>query len=185
MYNLMNLSSDRSDKLEKELYKENIFIELSERLEIEMSNKNIGSAELSESLGKDNLYIDMILNGLADIKLSELAYIFAFFDKFTGIVPVSKHERITIVDSTTHSFATFNEETGKAKLCTKNEFITTQYNKIHTLSIASVSTSKEEKFHWNKHSINIVNKINFEISDQKFNDSSLINPKEIYYVNLG
>ncbi|KMK51001.1 hypothetical protein RO21_08895 [[Actinobacillus] muris] len=180
MYNLINLSSN---ELEKELYKENIFIELSERLEIEMSNKNISSTELSEFLGKDNEYIDMILDGLVDIKLSELAYIFAFFGKFTGIAPVSKSERIAIIDSSKHSFATFNEETGRAKLCTKHEFITTQYNKIHTLSIGSISTSKQEKFYWNKHLIHIVNKIDFEVSEQKFNCTSLNKPEGVYYVN--
>lgn len=91
----MNLLNDESDK--KELYKENIFIELSERLKIEMNDKNISAAELSKFLGKEETYIDMILEGFVDIKLSELAYIFAFFDKFTGIVPVSKHERMKIV----------------------------------------------------------------------------------------
>lgn len=91
----MNLLNDESDK--KELYKENIFIELSERLKIEMNNKNISAAELSKLLGKEETYIDMILEGLVDIRLSELAYIFAFFDKFTGIVPISKHERVKVV----------------------------------------------------------------------------------------
>ena len=88
----MNLLNDESDK--KELYKENIFIELSERLKIEMNDKNISAAELSKLLGKEETYIDMILEGLVDIRLSELAYI---FDKFTGIVPISKHERMKIV----------------------------------------------------------------------------------------
>lgn len=91
----MNLLNNKSGK--KELYKENIFIELSERLKIEMDGKNISAAELSKLLGKEETYIDMILEGLVDIRLSELAYIFAFFDKFIGIVPISKHERIKII----------------------------------------------------------------------------------------
>lgn len=91
----MNLLNDKSGK--KELYKENIFIELSERLKIEMDGKNISATELSKLLGEEETYVDMILEGLVDIRLSELAYIFAFFDKFTGIVPISKHERVKII----------------------------------------------------------------------------------------
>lgn len=91
----MNLLNNKSN--EKELYKENIFIELLERLKMEMNDKNISAAELSKLLGKEETYIDMILEGMLDIRLSELAYIFAFFDKFTGIVPISKHERIKII----------------------------------------------------------------------------------------
>ena len=91
----MNLLNDKNGK--KELYKENIFIELSERLKIEMNDKNVSAVELSKLLGKEEAYIDMILEGLVDIRLSELAYIFAFFDKFTGIIPISKHERIKII----------------------------------------------------------------------------------------
>ena len=91
----MNLLNNKSN--EKELYKENIFIELSERLKMEMNDKNISATELSKLLGKEETYIDMILEGLVDIRLSELACIFAFFDKFIGIVPISKHERIKII----------------------------------------------------------------------------------------
>lgn len=91
----MNLLNNKSGK--KELYKENIFIELSERLKIEMDGKNISATDLSKLLGKEETYVDMILEGLVDIRLSELACIFAFFDKFTGIVPISKHERIKII----------------------------------------------------------------------------------------
>lgn len=87
MPNLMDLSNV---EFKKELFKENIFIELSERLEIEMNKKSIASSELATFLGKEDFYIDAILEGILDIKLSELAYIFSFFDKFTGIVPVSK-----------------------------------------------------------------------------------------------
>jgi hypothetical protein len=91
----MNLLKDKSS--EKELYKESIFIELSERLEMEMNDKNISATELSKLLGKEESYINMILEGMVDVKLSELAYIFAFFDKFIGIIPISKHERIKII----------------------------------------------------------------------------------------
>ena len=91
----MNLLKDKSG--EKELYKENIFIELSERLKIEMNDKNVSATELSKLLGKEETYVDMILEGLVDIRLSELAYIFAFFDKFTGIIPISKHERVKVI----------------------------------------------------------------------------------------
>lgn len=62
-----------------------------------MDGKNISAADLSKLLGKEETYVDMILEGLVDVRLSELAYIFAFFDKFTGIVPISKHERIKII----------------------------------------------------------------------------------------
>ena len=62
-----------------------------------MLDKNVSEVELSKVLGKEESYINMILEGMVDVKLSELAYIFAFFDKFIGIVPVSKHERIKII----------------------------------------------------------------------------------------
>lgn len=55
----MNLLKDKSS--EKELYKESIFIELSERLEMEMNDKNISATELSKLLGKEESYINMIL----------------------------------------------------------------------------------------------------------------------------
>lgn len=49
MPNLMDLSNV---EFKKELFKENIFIELSERLEIEMNKKSIASSELATFLGK-------------------------------------------------------------------------------------------------------------------------------------
>ena len=119
MPNLMDLSNV---EFKKELFKENIFIELSERLEIEMNKKSIASSELATFLGKEDFYIDAILEGILDIKLSELAYIFSFFDKFTGIVPVSKEERIKIFNVKEHSFLTFNNTTKKVSVCSKKEF---------------------------------------------------------------
>lgn len=132
MSSLINLSNT---ELKKELFKENIFIELSERLEVEMDRKKITPAELGDFLGKEHFYIEAILEGMLDIKISEVASIFAFFDKFTGIVPASSNERIHIVNIQEHSFATFNKSSGVARLCVKDEFIKQDFNKVCSLTV--------------------------------------------------
>lgn len=141
MPNLMDLSNV---EFKKELFKENIFIELSERLEIEMNKKSIASSELATFLGKEDFYIDAILEGILDIKLSELAYIFSFFDKFTGIIPVSKEERIKIFNVKEHSFLTFNNTTKKVSVCSKKEF---ENSNFYSVLFMTVGVDSDQEIH--------------------------------------
>ncbi|WP_118781560.1 hypothetical protein [Haemophilus haemolyticus] len=166
MPNLIDLSNA---EFKKELFKENIFIELSERLEIEMNKKNIDSSELAIFLGKENFYIDALLKGMLDIKLSELAYIFSFFDKFTGIVPVSKEERIKILNIKEHSFLTFNNITKKVSLCTKKEFENSSFYSVHFMTVGVNNNQEDEnscRFKYNAKNIeNIYKEDYFKKSD--------------------
>lgn len=155
MSSLIDLSSK---EFKKELYKENIFIELSERLELEMKKKYINSSELGAFLGKDDFYVDAILDGMLDIKLSEIAYIFAFFDKFTGIVPVSSEERIQVTNMQEHTFVTVNKMTGKIKLCTDNEFTKNDFEAVHSLTLGLIKNEDKNKVYGFKYKSNIENK---------------------------
>lgn len=148
MSSLMGLSNK---EFKKELYKENIFIELSERLEIEMANTHINSSELGNALGKDEFYVEAILDGMLDIKLSEIAYIFAFFDKFTGIVPVSNEERIQVANIQDSSFIAFNKMTGKVKLCSDYEFSNHNFEAIHSLTLGLIKNEDKNKVHYFKY----------------------------------
>lgn len=164
--NLLDLSND---EFKKELYKENIFIELSERLELEMNSRKINVSELSNFLGKEEFYVNSVLDGLLDLKISEVAYIFAFFDKFVGVVPVSKDERIQINNVKEHSFMNFDSSTGKVKLCTKSEFKKNKFDVVHSFSLGVIPMSDR-----NNLSILECNNINIESKKVYSNFTSIL-----------
>ena len=91
------------DKDRSAIYQEDLLIEISERLQVELDSANLSPDELANILGiEDEYYIDGILEGFENIKVRELANIFSIFNKVLAIVPLAESERVQIHKSNDH-----------------------------------------------------------------------------------
>lgn len=69
----------------KELNQEDLLIELSERIQIELDTLQITLKEFQEKLGCNEAYVQGLLNGFANITMRELADVFTVFDKVVSL----------------------------------------------------------------------------------------------------
>lgn len=84
---------------DRAVYQEDILIELSERLALEMEYAQINSEQLQSLLGKNEAYVTGLLEGFANIKLKELADIFSVFNKYVKLMPTYEGQKVCYLDN--------------------------------------------------------------------------------------
>lgn len=94
--NVLALSS-RSE-FDQAVYQEDILIELSERLALEMKYAQIQPEELQKLLGKNEAYVTGLLEGFANIRLKELADIFSVFNKYVKLMPAYEGQKVCYLE---------------------------------------------------------------------------------------
>ena len=94
--NVLALSS-RSE-FDQAVYQEDILIELSERLALEMEYAQIQPEELQKLLGKNEAYVTGLLEGFANIRLKELADIFSVFNKYVKLMPAYEGQKVCYLE---------------------------------------------------------------------------------------
>lgn len=82
------------DAFEREINQEDLLVEVSERIRLEMEAFDIDEAEFSKLLGKPEHYITGLLEGFANISLRELADVFSVFGKLLAVMPVYRSETV-------------------------------------------------------------------------------------------
>lgn len=82
------------DAFERKINQEDLLVEVSERIRLEMESRNIDEAEFSRLLGKSENYVTGLLEGFANISLRELADVFTVFGKLLAVMPVYRWETV-------------------------------------------------------------------------------------------
>lgn len=70
---------------QKIMNQEDLLVEISERLMLEMNSSGINEASLANNLNKDASYVDGLINGFANITVRELADVFSLFNKVVSL----------------------------------------------------------------------------------------------------
>ncbi len=86
-------------EFDRSLYQEDVLIELSERLILEMESAQINQEELERALGKNKAYVTGLLEGFANISLRELADIFSIFNKYVKLMPAYAGQKVCYLES--------------------------------------------------------------------------------------
>ena len=94
--NVLALSS--RNEFDQAVYQEDILIELSERLALEMEYAQIQPEELQKLLGKNEAYVTGLLEGFANIRLKELADIFSVFNKYVKLLPTYEGQKVCYLE---------------------------------------------------------------------------------------
>lgn len=75
----------KSDEFQKQVNQEDLLAEISERLLLEMQAKGVSEGWLAKALGKDESYVDGLVNGFGNISVRELADVFSVFQKIVSL----------------------------------------------------------------------------------------------------
>lgn len=79
-------------KIQRLMNQEDLLIEISERLALEMKALGITDTQLAETLDQDISYVEGLLHGFANITVRELADVFTVFQKVVALSLVGSNE---------------------------------------------------------------------------------------------
>lgn len=113
----------KPDAISLAIYQEDLLIEVSERLAIELEQADASFSDIQELLNKTDNYMLGLEHGFADITLRELATIFSLFGKFTRILPVLPNETV------------FKQSTTKEKIPTLTYALPNNVSSTETLTV--------------------------------------------------
>lgn len=82
----------------KEINQEDLLAEIAERLQLELNSTGMSVETFSEKLGRPSEHAEMLLEGLVDISVRELADVFSVFDKIVALNLICQKKPILTVE---------------------------------------------------------------------------------------
>lgn len=100
----------------KKINQENLLVELSERIQLEMERLGLTESDLQELLSVNEAYVQGLLHGFANITLRELADVFTSFDRLVQLVPFERSSLAVRGEASLKSYRVYVSENSLRKV---------------------------------------------------------------------